>query len=211
MRFLAPDSKFMEGWNNLVDAIWVNIMMIVTSIPIITIGAAISAGNTAERKSLHGEGHVTANYFHAFKENFIYATLLWLVFGASGAALVALWIFVHITELLIIKIALSIVWFIGFEWAFALQARFVNSPVNTLVNAFIFGVSYFPATLALIAIDIVFIGLLVGCWFVMPQGLFLLCVFGYGSMLALHVPIQEYVLRKHGYLKQDKADEEAAQ
>lgn len=68
---------------------------------------------------------------------------------------------------------------------------------QTLRNAYVFGVVYFPATLACVAIDVVFVGVLVAAWFYMPQGLFLLVVLGYGCMLALHVPILEYALRRY--------------
>ena len=34
MNWLAPDSKFMRAWSNLVDGVWINILMLVTSIPI---------------------------------------------------------------------------------------------------------------------------------------------------------------------------------
>lgn len=207
MKFLSPDSKFMEGWTNLTDAIWVNILMIVTSLPIVTVGAALSAGQTALRKSQSGQGTVTRNYFAAFRENFAKSTLLWLIFGVTGAGLIYLWIVLQITPLLVPKIAFSIVWLIGFEWSFYLQARFENTLGGTLRNAYIFGVVYFPATLAMVAIDALFIALLVGAWFVMPQGLFLLVVLGYGCMLALHVPILEYALRK--YTRADSATEPA--
>ena len=52
MNWLAPDSKFMRAWSNLIDGIWVNILMLVTSIPIITIGAALTAGHDACRRSI---------------------------------------------------------------------------------------------------------------------------------------------------------------
>ena len=72
MNWLAPDSKFMRAWSNLVDGVWINILMLVTSIPIITIGAALTAGHDACRRSIEGEGKgVTANYFKSFKTNFI--------------------------------------------------------------------------------------------------------------------------------------------
>ena len=68
MNWLAPDSKFMRAWSNLVDGVWINILMLVTSIPIITIGAALTAGHDACRRSIEGEGKgVTANYFKSFK------------------------------------------------------------------------------------------------------------------------------------------------
>ena len=53
------------------------------------------------------------------------------------------------------------------------------------------------SSLALAAVDAVYFGLFIYLWFKLPQLLFLLVVLGYGSMLSLHVPIQEYVLRKY--------------
>ena len=65
MNWLAPDSKFMRAWSNLVDGVWINILMLVTSIPIITIGAALTAGHDACRRSIEGEGKgVTSNYLY---------------------------------------------------------------------------------------------------------------------------------------------------
>lgn len=55
MKFLSPDSGFMRGLSDAVDAIWINILMLVTSIPIITIGAALTAGHDATRRTLSGE------------------------------------------------------------------------------------------------------------------------------------------------------------
>ena len=140
MNWLAPDSKFMRAWSNLIDGVWVNILMLVTSIPIITIGAALTAGHDACRRSIEGEGKgVTANYFRSFKANFVKATLLWLPFLVVLIALAWSWIVLQFTPLLIIKFALTIIWLIGFEWVFALQARFENTVAGTLKNAFIFG------------------------------------------------------------------------
>lgn len=154
MNWLAPDSKFMRAWSNLVDGVWINILMLVTSIPLITIGAALTAGHDACRRSIEGEGKgVTANYFKSFKANFIKATLLWLPFLVALIALVWSWIVLQITPLLIIKFALTILWLIGFEWVFALQARFENTVAGTLKNAFIFGISHIAMTVALVIVD----------------------------------------------------------
>ena len=67
----------------------------------------------------------------------------------------------------------------------------------TLKNAFIFGISHIAMTVALVIVDAVFVALLVASWFYMPQGLFLLLVLGYGTMLMLHSPILEHVFRKY--------------
>ncbi|MDF7640795.1 YesL family protein [Bifidobacterium sp. ESL0784] len=197
MKWLSPDSGFMRGLSDLTDAVWINILMLVTSIPIITIGAALTAGHDASRRSLIGEGHVTSNYFKAFKSNFKASTILWLLFGTTGAAIACSWVFLQITPLLIPKFAFTIVWLIGFEWIWGLQARFKNSIGGTLKNAFVFGVSYFGTTLALVVVDVIFVSLIVASWFYMPQGEFLLFVFGYGSMIMIHIPILEHVFKRY--------------
>lgn len=202
MNFLSADSRFMQGWNNLTDGIYINLLMAVTSIPVVTVGAALAAGQTATRKMLVGEGHVTRNYFRAFKENFPKATLLWMIYLLVGLLVAWSWWGVRLTPLLVPKIALTILWVIGFEWVWALQARFENTPTGTLVNAYVYGITYFWATIALAAIDIVFIGLFVASWLYLPQALFLLFVLGYGSVLSIHVPIQEYIFRKYIFPKQ---------
>ena len=179
MNWLAPDSKFMRAWSNLVDGVWINILMLVTSIPLITIGAALTAGHDACRRSIEGEGKgVTANYFKSFKANFIKATLLWLPFLVALIALVWSWIVLQITPLLIIKFALTILWLIGSEWVFVLQARFENTVAGTLKNAFI-------------------VALLVASWFYMPGELFFLVILGYGTMLMLHIPVTERVFNPY--------------
>ena len=198
MNWLAPDSKFMRAWSNLTDGVLINILMLVTSIPIVTIGAALTAGHDACRRSIEGEGKsVTANYFRSFRLNFVKATLLWLPFLVVLVGLVYSWIVLQITPLLIPKFALSILWIIGFEWVFALQSRFENSVGGALRNAFIFGVSHIAMTAVLVAVDAVFVALLVASWFYMPGGLFLLVVLGYGTMLMLHIPVTERVFKPY--------------
>lgn len=198
MNWLAPDSKFMRAWSNLTDGVLINILMLVTSIPIVTIGAALTAGHNACRRSIEGEGKsVAANYFRSFRSNFVKATLLWLPFLVVLIGLVYSWIVLQITPLLIPKFALSILWIIGFEWVFALQSRFENSVGGTLRNAFIFGISHIAMTAALVAVDAVFVALLVASWFYMPGGLFLLVVLGYGTMLMLHIPVTERVFKPY--------------
>ena len=197
-RFFNPDNPIMEFIAKIFDLILLNLIFIFSCVPIITIGAALTAGHDACRRSIEGEGKgVTSNYFKSFKTNFIKATLLWLPFLVALIALVWSWIVLQITPLLIIKFALTILWLIGFEWVFALQARFENTVAGTLKNAFIFGISHIAMTVALVIVDAVFVALLVASWFYMPGGLFLLVILGYGTMLMLHIPDTERVFKPY--------------
>lgn len=198
MHWMSSDSKLMQAWGELVDGVLINLLMLVTSMPLVTLGAALTAGHDAARRSVSGEGRgAAANYIKSFKANFVASTLLWLPFAAGLAVLAYAWLALRITPLLVPKFALTIVWVIGFEWVFALEARFKNTVRGTLGNAFIFGVSHIGTTLALAAVDAVFIGLVAASWLIMPQGLFLLAACGYGTVLMLHVPLTERVFAPH--------------
>lgn len=189
LNFLSPDSGFMKGLADLVDAIWINILMMVTSIPLISIGAALTAGHDAARRSLEGQGHVTSNYFRAFRANFIKATMIWLVFAPLLLLLLYAWVVLQIAPLLIIKFAFSILWVLGFEWVWALQSRFENTIGRTLFNAWVFALANLGRTLIMVFCDALYFALLILSWFYMPQGLFLLLLCGYGTLIMVHTPL----------------------
>lgn len=197
MNFLSPDSKLMRGLSNLVDGVIINLLMLLTSIPVITIGASVTAAHVAARKAIEGEGHLLPNYVRAFKENLLQTLPVWIVMAVLAAGLGYAWIVLQITPLLVPKFGLSIVWIFIFEWVFALQARFANPVGRTVLNAAIFSVSHVMTTLALIAIDAVYIALIIACWLLMPGGLFLLLVLGYGTVIMLHIPLLERVMRAY--------------
>ncbi len=193
MSWLSHDSAFMRGLGNVTDAVWITILMACTSLPILTLGAAATAGHDAIRCSLSGEGNVTPRYFASFRRNFVQSTLLWLLFCPVGVLLAWLWIATRSTPLLVVKIAATVIWIIGFEWVWAFQARFDNAVPHTLGNAYVVGMAHMGATLAMMAIDAVYVALCIGSWMYVPQGLFPLAVFGYGLLIMLHTPIIERV------------------
>lgn len=195
--FFSYDSPFMRGLEWIVDVIWVNILLVVTSLPVITVGAALAASCDSLRRIREGEAHVTRMYFRAFASNFGKATALWAVYGVIGAALAYTWIVLRIDGLLIPKIAFSVLWVIGFEWVWYLQSRFENTVGATLRNSLLFGISYPLTTIALAAIDAVAIYVVYASFMYLIQGLFLLAVLGPGFVLSMHVPILERTMKAH--------------
>lgn len=81
MNIFRYDSPLMQYLTRAADLIWVNLLVLVCSIPIFTIGASLSAMETIIYKILHNEDiMVTREFFKAFKKNFKQATVIWLVF-----------------------------------------------------------------------------------------------------------------------------------
>ena len=195
--FGSPDSKFAQGMESFADAVWLTILMIITSIPIITIGASITAAHETARRIERGEAHTTSIYFKSFKNNFVKSTIIWIILLPILLAIVGSWIFLQLTPLLIIKFAISILWVLVAQWVFALQARPENSVGRTLIKSPISSVSYIATTFMMVLLDFVFFARVYLSLKYFLQGLPLLILLGWGSLIMLHTPLLERVFAKY--------------
>ena len=78
MKILEHDSRLMQSFRLLFDYIGVNIVFVICSIPIFTIGAAQSGLYTAIRAMQRGEPWLRV-FFKAFKLSFKPVTVLWVI------------------------------------------------------------------------------------------------------------------------------------
>ncbi len=148
-----------------VGYIWyLNVLWLVTSLPIITIGASTTALVYSSMKLLHDEGYPTKNFFHSFKENFKQATLIWLIYAAVGAVLAIDLMYwnrqgygrSNINVPWAISIAFCILYGISFCYVFAIQSKFYNSVKRTLAFALLLPFRHMKETV-LIALTIGFV------------------------------------------------------
>ena len=73
------DSPLMRGMSKIADLLILNLLVILTCIPIITVGVSMSAMHYVLIKLSRNEGtSVVQMYFKSFKENFGQGTVLWL-------------------------------------------------------------------------------------------------------------------------------------
>lgn len=84
------DSPLMQVLRTITDYIFVTVLMIVCSLPLVTAGAAFCAGyDTVRRYLVNEEGNHTAGvFFKSFVRNFKPATAVWLI---CGSVLVLFW------------------------------------------------------------------------------------------------------------------------
>ncbi len=74
------DSPLMRFLSRVADLMIVNILFLVTSIPVVTIGATLTALNYVTfRMAVGTEGQVARDYFRSFRQNFRQATVIWVV------------------------------------------------------------------------------------------------------------------------------------
>jgi uncharacterized membrane protein YesL len=142
-KLFRAESKLWTYLNFVADAIILNLIWLVTSIPIITVGASTTAYYYTTHKVLRNQrSSLLKEYFSSFKANFVQATKTWLLFLVlfvvfyyditqcadyleAGAEIGALaYVFVALE-------VLALVWCI---YVFAYMARFENKTIATLKN-----------------------------------------------------------------------------
>lgn len=94
MNFLNYDSPFMVAVRNVVDAMLVGILWMISCIPVFTYGAATTAALLTVEKSIHrDEGRIWVTFWKWFRKEFKEATLLWLLwFPIQCFAVANIWL-----------------------------------------------------------------------------------------------------------------------
>lgn len=198
--FTDSDSWFNRGLSRLFDILLLGIVTTALCIPVITIGAAITANmDIMLRIALKKEDKIMKGYFQAFGKNFLKATLIWLVYlviGAlvGGAAAVTLGGFLSMDSTIrvimsILSIIMVILYGISICYVFALQARYENKIFTTMLNSILIAISNFPKSALMLGLTA---GLTVlGYFFVGLIPLFVVLEFSFVTYISgkLIVPI----------------------
>ena len=88
MAIFSPESKFSKIMMRLAWGCYLNLLWIVCSLPIITVGASTTALYYVTLKIAEDrEGDITQQFFRAFRSNFKQATQLWLMLLLLGVVL----------------------------------------------------------------------------------------------------------------------------
>lgn len=75
-----PENSFWNFMGKLADVACMSILWLITSLPIVTIGASTAAFYSFTLDAVHDEeGGVWSSYFSGFRENFKKATLIWIL------------------------------------------------------------------------------------------------------------------------------------
>ena len=136
------DNPVMRFLDRMADLLILNLLFVMCSIPVITVGASATAMCYVTLKMRdEEEGSVFKNFFMAFRQNFVQATLIWIVLAALAGFLVADHLLTRDldgTGYQVIRILLplcAILLGMMAVYVFFIQARFQNTIPNTLRNA----------------------------------------------------------------------------
>ncbi len=174
-----------------------NLVFLITCIPIFTIGSALSSLYYVMAKETKGEyGYIVRPYIREFKRNLKNGTIAFTFFFVTGAMILfnlLFWPFrgnalsSGVTGVLIV---IFIIWLVIFNYTFSLIGRFINTPINSIKNAFQLALKNFKQTLKLLAIDI---GVACFCLF-LPLGTVFMSLFSLGFVLIVY--FQSFIFNK---------------
>jgi uncharacterized membrane protein YesL len=163
---MTKSPKFSGAYSSfscIVDIIYIGLLWLVCCLPIITVGPACTAMYYTMVKCVRrGRGHVTGEFFAAFRRNFLPSLKVWLIF----LLLICLWlsnliingqtdpegakIMGSVSNLLIIPPCFPM------SWAFAYISRFDNSLGDTLKFSLFLSIKNFMRTVIILLTGVAF-------------------------------------------------------
>ena len=134
MKIFDLDSPLMNVLNKMADLMWLNILTLICCIPVITAGAALTSMHYVALKIVRNEeSYITRSFFKSFKTNFRQATLIWLLLMLLVVLIMAAGVLVICTSL----------------YVFPVLAKFDNTIMGTIRNAFIMSILQLPKTVVM--------------------------------------------------------------
>ncbi len=149
----SPDSWLMQALSRIWDLVMLNLLFLLSCVPVFTIGAASAALYTVcFRMDTDREEGMYRTYFSAFRQNFKQGTLLFLLFvlflGLTvfnllffafqpGALRFLSFLFVPVLALLVLM----------YTYAFPHLCLFSSPTMDVLKNSLLLGIGYLPRSL----------------------------------------------------------------
>lgn len=206
------DGKFYKTMDKVSDCLILNILWLISCIPVITIGAANTALYYTVQKVLRkDEGTVWSTYWRTFASNFKQGTLLWIVFLLLFLLLGYDLYFAYIlsggvSAMKVFCVALPILMLIILIWSiysFGYIAHIEDRLSVVFKNTFLICIANFPRTLLLAVGYLLCIVLIL----FLPVGPLLLFVVPAVYMWALVCPTLEKVFSKYWDMTPAEAEE----
>lgn len=178
------DNPLWRFMGKLADLMLLNLLWIICSIPIVTMGASTTAVYYVTLKLVKDEeGYTAKSFFKSFKENFKQSTIMWLMILVVCVILgVDLRLYISAMGsggnlqrvMAILFFSLAVIFVLTVMYVFPLQAKFINPIKRTFINAFFMSIRHLPYTLLMIVITVFYFG----CVLFIPQMSLFVIVFG---------------------------------
>ena len=167
-KFFDSNNPVMRFLSRLVDLVILNVLTIVYSLPLITAGGALTAMNYVLLHLHRGdETYIIRMFRKSFRENFRQGIPEGLLVLAAAAITAVDMLALHGSEsrtatlMMIVITVIAVMIFVTSVYMFALQSRYENTVIQTIINAARLAVTYLPRSAGMAVIWLVWILMLV--------------------------------------------------
>ena len=164
MKIFDYEGPVLSFFSKMLDLLILNMLTLLFSIPIITIGASVTAAHYTALKLHRGEGHVWSCFWKSFKVNIGQSTGIWMILVICcvvSAVTYSIAIYMSGTLNTVVRgvvIAVLILIVFLYVWVFPLQSRFINPVRTTFKNVFFLMYKYFFRTLLMVLFNMLPVG-----------------------------------------------------
>ena len=160
-RLFNMDNKFFTVMGRVADLIMLNVVFLICCLPIVTIGASLTALHYVTLKMARNEeSYIIRSFFKSFKQNFKQSTLIWILMAA-----VAVFLYMEKESLVTMPgsmpqifnyviLAVCIPLIAIALYIFPTVAAFENKTMTLITNAFYFAVKHIGYAIAVAVITI---------------------------------------------------------
>lgn len=159
--FFNMDGPLFRTLSKVADLMILNIVFLICCIPIVTIGASVTALSYVTLKMKDGEeGYIARTFFRSFKENFRQSTVIWLVMLVLAVVMAMDFQIIGSMQgsmSMVMKVLVgmgALIWLMVFLYVFPLQSRFYNTIKKTVQNAILLSIAHFPQTFCMMPVMI---------------------------------------------------------
>lgn len=169
-----PENSFFSFIGSIGNFIMLNLLFVLCSIPLVTIGASYTALYYTMFKITEDDTlQITKDFFHSFKENLKQSTIIHIILTVIGAFILfdlaaTLQLFSQsavMKALFCVFFCLTLVYLFIATYTYPILAKFSNSTKNTFKNAGLLSIANLPVTALMAFINAIPLIL----FFVLPQ------------------------------------------
>ncbi|MBQ2824011.1 MAG: DUF624 domain-containing protein [Oscillospiraceae bacterium] len=201
MKIFSAENPVFRFISRIGDMFMLSFFWLITSLPVITLGASTTAAYDCAFKILRArDTNVFKDFFKSFKNNFKQATALWGIMLPIGAVIALdLYYWAQKSEsqmaffMNAISLGIALLYVSTLLYLFPVQAIFENPVKKTLSTAFFMALQNWPNTLLLVVVSVGISYVL----YILPIVLYLFLLIGSGVFTMIYAVRFLVIFRKY--------------
>lgn len=160
MKLFDIDSPLMQGLGKLADLMILNLIALICCLPIITVGASVTALYYMALKIVRNEEvYIVKGFLKSFKQNFRQATIIWLIQVVVMVILGLDCYIMYFSGGPDPSTLMQVVWLVGafvaivtFVFIYPVLSKFDNTIPNTFKNTLLMAVMQMPKVIVMVVL-----------------------------------------------------------